>query len=131
VDPATPGAGAAGGTAFAALAWGAELADGAVEVARQAGLTEAVARADTVVTGEGRYDRQTAGGKAPALVLSLAAEHGVQARLVAGGIAAPVEEWADAVALADLAGTATAAIRHPMRYLEQAGAALARRFPAP
>lgn len=131
VDPATPGAGAAGGTAFAALSWGAELLDGAAEVARAVGLPGAVGRADTVVTGEGRYDRQTLGGKAPALVLSVAGEQAVPARLVAGSIAAPVDDWADAVALVALAGSASAALQEPMRYLGLAGAELARRFPAP
>ena len=128
VDPATPGAGAAGGTAFAALAWGAALVDGAAEVARISRLPAAVDRAATVVTGEGRYDRQTAAGKAPALVLSLARLRGVPVRLVAGSVTAPVDDWADAVTLADLAGDAARAMREPLTFLRVAGERLAARF---
>jgi glycerate kinase len=128
VDPATRGAGAAGGTAFGALAWGARLHDGAAEIAGLAGLPAAVARAATVVTGEGRYDRQTAAGKAPALVLSAAHERGVPARLVAGMIETRSADWADAVALVEVAGDAERAVREPIRFLTAAGELLAARF---
>jgi glycerate kinase len=130
VDPTAPGAGAAGGTGFAALAWGAELVDGAAEVARLSGLAAALDRADTVVTGEGRYDRQTAAGKAPALVLSLARERGLRVRLVAGGIDASTDGWADAVSLTAVAGSAERAMRDPLPILRAAGALLAGRYAA-
>jgi glycerate 2-kinase len=128
VDAATPGAGAAGGAAFAALAWGAELVDGAAEVARLSGLLPAVDRAASVVTGEGRYDQQTAAGKTPALVQSLAGERGVPVLLVAGSVTASVDGWADTVALADLAGDPERAMREPLTFLRAAGERLAARF---
>jgi glycerate kinase len=81
-----------------------------------------------VVTGEGRYDRQTAAGKAPALVLSVARRRGVPVRLVAGSIAADLTGLADAVALDALAGDRDEAIRDPLRFLTAAGELLAARF---
>lgn len=129
-DPAAPGSGAAGGTAFAALAWGAVLTDGAHEVALRAGLAAALARADTIVTGEGRYDAQTEHGKAPQRVRLLAEAVGVPARLVAGSIATGTGSWADAVALDRLAGSSAAAMADAERWLRAAGAALAERYPS-
>ncbi|HET6825783.1 MAG TPA: glycerate kinase [Amnibacterium sp.] len=126
-DPDLPGAGAAGGLGFGLHAWGARIADGAAEVARRAGLGDALAGAAAVVTGEGRYDAQTAGGKAPARVRLLAAAAGVPALLVAGGIDAPTTDWADSVSLSELAGSADRAIRDPAAWLAAAGALLAER----
>ena len=64
-DPAAPGAGAAGGTGFGLLAWGASLVPGAVAVAEAAGLPGAIAAADLVITGEGRFDGQSAQRQGP------------------------------------------------------------------
>jgi glycerate kinase len=115
VDPATPGAGAAGGTGAALLAWGARLVPGAPEIARLVGLPEAVARADLVVTGEGAYDAQSAAGKAPGYVADLARGHGVAVALVAGRVApGSAQGFAAEAALAD-----------PARWLRVAGAQLA------
>ena len=61
-----PGAGAAGGTAFALAAFcGARLVPGAKLVCDQLDFDKALAQAGVVLTGEGRLDRQTSGGKAP------------------------------------------------------------------
>ncbi|BDV32020.1 glycerate kinase [Microbacterium terricola] len=130
VDPFAPGAGAAGGTGFALLAWGAEIVPGAVAVADLIGLPDAVATASVVVTGEGSYDRQSAAGKAPAHVAALAAGHGVPVAVVAGRIAADadVSALAAAVSLTDLAGSSAAALADPARWLCSAGADLARRI---
>lgn len=128
VDPDTPGAGAAGGTGFALLAWGARLADGAAEVARVSGLAAAVSGADAVVTGEGAYDVQSAVGKVPASVAALAAEAGARAALVAGRIEpdADLTPFAASVSLTTLAGSSAAALAAPERFLRLAGTALAR-----
>ena len=71
------GAGAAGGIggALAALA-GAPLRSGAAALLRLAGLDDALAAADLVLTGEGRFDAQTATGKLPARVLTAAHRSG-------------------------------------------------------
>ena len=129
VEPERPGAGAAGGLGFGLAAWGARIADGADEVATRVGLAAALAGADAVLTGEGRFDDQTAGGKAPARVHALAAAAGVRALLAAGRLDAPTTGWADAVALVDLAPDPAEATRDPARWLAEAAAALAARFP--
>jgi len=128
VDPDAPGAGAAGGTGFALLAWGARILPGAAEVARLIRLDEAVATASVVVTGEGAYDDQSAGGKAPAHVAGVAAVAGVPAALVAGRIDpdADTAPFAATLSLTRLAGSHAAALAEPARFLRAAGAALAR-----
>ncbi|MFE4951842.1 glycerate kinase [Leifsonia sp. NPDC056665] len=127
VDPATPGAGAAGGTGFGLLAWGATIAPGSAAVGDALGLPAAVAGADAVVTGEGRYDDQSAAGKVPEYVAGLAAAAGIPALLAAGSIAAQPRGFAGAVSLTELAGDSAAAIADPLRWAAAAGAELARR----
>lgn len=126
VDPATPGAGAAGGTGFALLAWGAHLAPGAERVAELVGIAAALAGAGLVITGEGGYDTQTAAGKAPETVRGLAADAGVPAALVAGRIDTDPGGYVRALALTALAGSAESAMAEPGRWLREAGAELAR-----
>lgn len=61
-----PGAGAAGGTGFAALALlGAELRPGIELVLDLVGFDRLLARTDLVITGEGSLDEQSVAGKAP------------------------------------------------------------------
>jgi len=80
---ARPGAGAAGGLGGALAAFlGARIASGSEWCGRLGGLAEALAEADLVVTGEGRYDRQSAGGKATGHVLELARAAGVRSAVV-------------------------------------------------
>lgn len=123
-DPDAPGAGAAGGTGFALLAWGARLVPGAATVADLIGLRDALHRADLVVTGEGMFDGQSARGKAPQLVLDAAREVGVPAAVVAG-VLRVTPPGARGLALAELAGGAEASRRDPDRWLRDAGRRLA------
>ncbi len=127
-DPDAAGAGAAGGTGFGLLAWGASLVPGSAAVAELVGLDDAVAVASVVITGEGSYDGQSAGGKVPAHVRAVAVAAGVPAALVAGRIApdADVSGFAATASLTSLAGSAEAAMGDPARWLVAAGAALAR-----
>ena len=84
------GSGAAGGTAAALLAvLGARLAPGAGLVAALVGLDEAIARADVVVTGEGRLDEQTVLGKGAADVAARCRQAGRPAMAVCGQVALP------------------------------------------
>lgn len=126
-DQSAPGAGAAGGTGFGLLAWGATLRPGASTVGELIGLPTAAARAAVVVTGEGSYDGQSAAGKVPAYVASLA---GGRARvaLVAGRITpdADVSAFASSVSLTDLAGSAERAMSDAASWLRAAGERLAR-----
>ncbi|NIA13641.1 MAG: glycerate kinase [Nitrospiraceae bacterium] len=68
-----PGAGAAGGLAAGLMAFaGAKLESGVDLVAQACGLEERMAGADLVITGEGRLDDQSAGGKTPVGVARIA-----------------------------------------------------------
>jgi glycerate kinase len=70
-----PGAGAAGGLAGGLAALGARIAPGFDLVAGLVGLAGRIARADLVVTGEGRLDPPSFSGKVPGGVLVLTAGH--------------------------------------------------------
>ncbi|TDN90793.1 glycerate kinase [Microbacterium sp. BK668] len=126
-DPRTAGAGAAGGTGFALLAWGARLTSGAMSVARLVGLPAAVAAASVVITGEGSFDGQSAEGKVPLYVAGLAASARVPVSLIAGRIStdAPVEAFASCVSLTEVAGSSAASMADPRRWLVAAGRRLA------
>lgn len=130
VDPATPGAGAAGGTGYGLLVWGAVAAPGALAVGDALRLPSVLASADVVVTGEGRYDSQSAAGKVPEYVAGLASAAGIPALLAAGSIVAEPSRFAAAESLSELAGSAAAAIAEPLRWAHAAGAALASAFTA-
>lgn len=81
----TPGAGAAGGLGFGLLSFcGAKVKSGFDVVADYIGLREAIAKADVVITGEGRLDEQSLEGKAPAGVARLAREAGKRVFAIAG-----------------------------------------------
>ncbi len=121
----TPGAGAAGGTGFGLLHWGAILTPGARAIGEAMGLADAVAGASVVITGEGRYDSQSAAGKVPAYVARLAEAAGASVMLAAGEVRAPSDDFAAAISLSELAGSPAAAMADPTRWLRAAGARLA------
>jgi glycerate kinase len=124
--PAAAGAGAAGGAGYGlAAAWGAVIAAGAAELRRISGLDQALRDADLVITGEGRYDVTSSGGKAAGAVLAAAARAGVAAALVAGVIEAQPPAGVPAISLAGLAGGASQAMADPRRWLRLAGRWLA------
>lgn len=143
-EPDAPGAGAAGGAGFGLAAWGGRIEPGAAAIAALTGLPDAVAAADLVITGEGRFDATSLAGKATGNVLALAARHGVRAAVVAGSFGVlpdaaagcsvdavaltvdPTGRAMDAVSLADLAGSVDAALADPIRHLRAASAELAR-----
>ncbi|MFJ4222537.1 glycerate kinase [Curtobacterium luteum] len=132
VDPSTPGAGAAGGVGFGLLAWGATLVRGAEGIAEVLGLPTLLVGADVVVTGEGRFDGQSAAGKVVSVVHDLAGRHAPEARamLVAGAIEAPLDAFAAAASLTVIATQTTGepddALRDPLRFATIAGTRLAR-----
>lgn len=100
-DRATPGAGAAGGVGFAAIALlGGRLRTGIDVVLEMVGFEERMAGASLVVTGEGSLDEQTLHGKAPAGVAAAAARAGVTVVAVCGR------------SLLDAEGLAAAGISH-------------------
>ncbi|MFN0284124.1 MAG: glycerate kinase [Kineosporiaceae bacterium] len=84
-ESSASGAGAAGGTGFAAVAvLGARVRPGIELVLDLVGFPELVRGAVLVVTGEGSLDRQTLQGKAPLGVTRAAARAGVPVVAVAG-----------------------------------------------
>ncbi|QWF76763.1 glycerate kinase [Amycolatopsis sp. CA-230715] len=80
-----PGAGAAGGTGFAALALlGARFRPGIDVVMELTRFAELLPGADLVITGEGSLDEQTLHGKGPAGIAAAAAARGIPVVAVAG-----------------------------------------------
>ena len=87
----TPGAGAAGGTAFGLLSVGdrfgsIRLVPGVEVVMAETGLREKLAGAGLVITGEGRIDAQTGFGKTALGVARRAASAGVPCLALGGGV---------------------------------------------
>jgi glycerate 2-kinase len=128
---AVPGAGAAGGTGFAALAYlGGRLVRGAELMLGLTGFMAALDGADLVITGEGSLDRQTLGGKAPVGVARAAAARGVPVYVVAGRVELTGAELSDAgfaraYSLADLTLDQAASMARARELLEQVGARIA------
>jgi glycerate kinase len=84
-----PGAGAAGGMGAAMLAFlGGRLRPGSEIVTEAIGLDAALENADLVITGEGRIDGQSVGGKTPVGVARVARARGVPV-IGLGGCLAP------------------------------------------
>ncbi|SFJ26181.1 glycerate kinase [Streptosporangium canum] len=90
---AQPGAGAAGGVGFAALAFlSAEVRPGIEYLLDLLGFHDLLDGARLVITGEGSLDEQTLHGKAPAGVAAAAAKAGVPVVAVCGRRALGDEE---------------------------------------
>jgi glycerate kinase len=79
-----PGAGAAGGVGFSALALGGRLRSGIELMLDLIGFDHALDGTDLVITGEGSLDEQTLAGKAPAGVAAAAQARGIPVFAVAG-----------------------------------------------
>ncbi|MCO1337654.1 glycerate kinase [Kocuria polaris] len=126
-----PGAGAAGGVGFAALALlGARRRSGFQVVAELVGLDAAIAGADAIVTGEGSLDEQTLGGKAPAGVAAAAAQAGIPAfavcgRSLLGDDARAAAGFASVVALTDLEPDPAVCMREAAALARNAGRVIA------
>jgi glycerate kinase len=137
-DPTIAGSGAAGGTAFGlSVGWGATISSGAERIAEMTGLGEAIAEADIVITGEGRYDFQSLLGKSVGHTLRLVDEsrsfapesrHRPQAWVIAGDIASDIASTvatpgaiAHTLSLSVIAGSTAAASANPLHWLREAG----------
>ena len=135
-----PGAGAAGGLGFGALALlGARMQPGIELMLELLGFDRAVRGARLVVTGEGCLDVQTLHGKAPAGVAAAAAGAGVPVAAVAGRLELDEPAWrgagfAAAYALEQLAGPDAAegeSLTRAGELAELAGERLAEEFLLP
>lgn len=80
------GAGAAGGLGAALLALGGRRESGAAVVAEHTGLIDDVARADLVITGEGRFDDQSLHGKVVSSLTDAAQSAGIPVLVLAGQV---------------------------------------------
>jgi glycerate kinase len=88
------GGGAAGGLAAGAVAFlGARLVPGVEALMRLTGLEDRMRDADWVVTGEGRFDRQSLDGKVVSGICSLAEKTGARVAVLAGSVAVEASEW--------------------------------------
>jgi len=89
-----PGAGAAGGLAFGAVAFmGGKLVPGVDAVMETIGLAKALEGADWVLTGEGRFDSQSVQGKVVDGVQRLAKAAGAKTGVIAGCVRLSEPEW--------------------------------------
>ncbi|HZP57804.1 MAG TPA: glycerate kinase [Dehalococcoidia bacterium] len=92
-----PGAGAAGGLAAGlAVCAGATIERGFDLVARAVGLEDLIARADAVITGEGKLDAQSGLGKTSAGVAAVARARGKPVVAIAGTVEPGAEAAFDA-----------------------------------
>ncbi len=131
---ADPGAGAAGGVGFAAVAvLGGTLRPGVGFVLDTIDFPRHLRGVDLVVTGEGSLDEQTLNGKAPVGVARAARAAGVPVVAVAGRCTLPAAQWHaagfDAVyCLVDEADSVDEALQRPGPLLRRIGGQLADRL---
>lgn len=125
VDPTTPGAGAAGGSAFGLLALGGTIRPGAETVATMLGIPNLIQSADLVILGEGRFDSQSLDGKAVGVLAAIARQSQTPAWLIAGAAVDAELYFQQVRTLVDLAPTLESALNEPQWWLEHAGRGLA------
>lgn len=129
-----PGAGAAGGVGFAALAiLGAFRRRGIEVVLDLVNIDSALEDATFAVTGEGSLDEQTLQGKAPVGVAQAAVAAGVPVVAVSGRCRLSETQIADAGlqrvwSLSELAGDAEESMRRVRPLLQQAGEQMVSKF---
>ena len=122
-----PGAGAAGGVGYAALAvLNATRRPGIDVVLDLVNLDEAVTGADLLITGEGSLDEQSLGGKTPVGVLKVGQAHGVPVIAVCGRTTLDRETleatgFRATHALSDLAPNPQTSMREAPRLLREVG----------
>lgn len=130
-DAERPGAGAAGGTGFAALALlNAEIKPGIELILDLIDFDSRVVGADLVVTGEGSLDEQSLAGKAPIGVAQAAARAGVPVVAVAGRLQLSTQRLQEAgisagYALSDLEPDPARSIANAKPLLRGVGARIA------
>jgi glycerate kinase len=120
------GAGAAGGLGAALLALGGHRMPGADVVADATGRAGQIADADVIVTGEGRYDEQTARGK---VIAALAAEADGTPVIVLAGQVGGTPDIAGVTAVRSMtahAGSVEGAMQRPRETLAALAADVAR-----
>ncbi len=126
-----PGAGAAGGTGFGAMAVLGAVARPGVEIVLElADFGVKVRGADLVVTGEGSLDAQSLHGKAPVGVAAAARDAGVPVIAVAGRSALTADQlhaagFRRAIALADIEPDPARSMANAAELLRRIGRSIA------
>lgn len=125
-----PGAGAAGGVGFGAMAiLGAEMQPGASLLLDLTGFDALLTGADLVVTAEGSLDQQSLAGKTPVGVAARAASHGIPCVVVCGRNLLSESEihengFRAAYALLDIEPDPAQSMAAPIPLLRRLGAAI-------
>ena len=91
-----PGAGAGGGLGYGLMLLGGRRVPGIGTVIAETGLSDLIAEADLVITGEGRFDHQSLGGKVPTGVAEAALKVGRPCIVLAGVVEVGKRELATA-----------------------------------
>ncbi|MBS2534149.1 glycerate kinase [Catenulispora sp. NF23] len=123
-----PGAGAGGGLGYGLMLLGGRRVPGIGTVIAETGLADLIAGADLVITGEGRFDHSSLGGKVPTGVAEAALASGRPCIVLAGLVEVGKRElaaagFAAAYEVAEQAGSAQEAMARAEFHL----AALAER----
>ncbi len=118
-----PGAGAAGGIGAALLALGGRRESGAAIIAEHTRLSDDVAAAQLVITGEGRFDDQSLHGKVVSALAAGARSRGIPVLVLAGQVTLAEDTLADAgiaaaFSITDHAGSVALAIEDAANQLE-------------
>jgi glycerate 2-kinase len=127
-----PGAGAAGGTGFAAIALlGATVRPGIELILELVDFRGQLVGADLVITGEGSLDQQSLAGKAPVGVARVAAGDGIPVVAVAGRSLLQVDDLARAglaaaYPLSDLEPDPARSMANAAALLEETGRRIGR-----
>ena len=117
-----PGAGAGGGLGYGLMLLGGRRVPGIGTVITETGLADLIARADLVITGEGRFDHSSLGGKVPTGVAEAALKSGRPCLVLAGLVEVGKRElaaagFAAAYEVAEQAGSAQEAMAHAELHL--------------
>lgn len=131
------GAGAAGGLGAGIVAFlDGRILPGIDTIMDLVGLREKIRGADLLITGEGKFDLQSARGKAPLGVAEVASELGVPAIAICGSLGQGAREAAKdhflaVLSLAEIAGSQKKAMLRPQELLREAVARFLRDYPPP
>jgi glycerate kinase len=125
-----PGAGAAGGLGAGLLAFAdAKLRSGAEIVMTATRFAERAARADLIVTGEGRMDMQSAYGKLTGSVIAKAKELGKPVTAIVGGLGSGVDRLRESgLGAIEVSGEGASSLDDAMRRGEDLIAEAAQRL---
>lgn len=128
---AEPGAGAAGGTGWGlAFFLDATITDGAAMVAQMVGVTAAIAEADLVVTGEGKFDSTSMTGKVTGQLIAQAQSRDIPVAVVAGVVDDTIASTFRTASLVEAAGGPEEALANPIHWAKEATKVLAAKVSA-